>query len=144
MQASLLYYHHAGIAHSMAYDHGEAGVNWIYRDVLTFGLSAVRIIGARDQQPRPAADIDFHWPLVEHVSFSAGAGIAHSPPFRYEYNGHYHYDQGTLYHYGHAGLLWSKGPWRVELDRVLTDLESRHSRGDMAAAPWLATISLSF
>ena len=49
MQASLLYYRHSGDARSTAYDRGEAGINWLYRDTLTFGVSAIRLIGAGDR-----------------------------------------------------------------------------------------------
>jgi hypothetical protein len=40
--------------------------------------------------------------------------------------------------------MWVKGPWRVELDRVMTDLGSRRSTRELSAQPWMATISRSF
>jgi uncharacterized protein (TIGR02001 family) len=146
MQASLLYYRYSGIAGSTAYDRGEAGVAWLYRDILTIDLSAVRLIGAREQRLRAAADLDVHWPLTEHLSLSAGAGVAHLPPSPHGYGNPYRYDhdQGTLYHYGHGGLMWGNGPWRLELDRVMTDLGSRRSTEYVRTAPWMATISRSF
>jgi uncharacterized protein (TIGR02001 family) len=149
MQASVLYYRHSGSARSTAYDRGEAALNWSYRDVLTFGLSAVRIIGSRDHRTHAAADLDFHWPLTEHVFLSAGAGVAHVPPARYSYGYSYYRryrsrDREGFYHYGHVGLMWTRGPWRAELDHVMTDLGSRRSTEDMRAQPWMAMISRSF
>mgnify|MGYP001102016855 CR=1 FL=1 len=148
MQASVLYYRYSGDARSTAYDRGEAGVNWLYRDILTFGLSASRSIGSADRRTRAAADLDFHWPLTEHAFLSAGAGVAHVPPARYSrysHQGRYRAHDGEgFYRYGHAGLMWVDGPWRLELERVVTDLGSRWSRRGMAAQPWIATLSRSF
>lgn len=147
MQASVLYYRHSGDARSTAYDRGEAGINWLYRDTLTFGVSAIRLIGAGDRRTRAAADLDVHWPLTEHLFLSGGAGVAHAPPARYSYSRYRHYryhDREGFYRYGHVGLMWVDGPWRVELDRVATDLESSRSTPDPGASPWMATISRSF
>lgn len=157
MQVSVLYYHYSGAARSRVYDRSETGIDWTYRDVLTFGLSAARVIGARDHRPRAAADVNFHWPLASQVSLSAGVGVAQAlavrPPDHYAYDrdGSYGYrryarlyDNGSPYRYGHAGLMWSDGTWRVELDRIVTDSGARRPRGYPAAAPWVATISRSF
>ncbi|UJM86988.1 hypothetical protein [Rhodanobacter denitrificans] len=148
MQASVLYYRYSGDARSTAYDRGEAGVNWLYRDILTFGLSASRSIGSADRRTRAAADLDFYWPLTEHAFVSAGAGVAHVPPARYSHYrqyGHYRPGDGEgFYRYGHVGLMWVDGAWRLELDRVMTDLGSRWSTRDMGAQPWIATLSRSF
>lgn len=148
MQASVLYYRYSGDARSTAYDRGEVGVNWLYRDILTFGLSASRSIGSADRRTRAAADLDFHWPLTEHAFLSAGAGVAHVPPSRYSHyrqDGYYWPHEGEgFYRYGHIGLMWVDGAWRLELDRIMTDMGSRGSTRDMGAQPWIATLSRSF
>jgi uncharacterized protein (TIGR02001 family) len=142
MQAGLLYYHYAGNAQARIYDRAEASLDWTYRDILTFGLSADYAVDARESRVRPAADINFHWPLPWHFSFSASAGVAHYviAPYSHAYG----YDYTGSYGYGHAGLLWSTGAWRVELDRVFVDESIRRRWGDLAASPWLGTISWSF
>jgi len=145
MQAGLLYYHYAGGVGAAVHDRGEVGVHWLYRDTLAFGLSASRFIGSGDRRTRAAADLDFHWPLTEHAFLSAGAGVAHVPPARYRRHGHYRsYDRDGFYRYGQVGLMWVNGPWRLELDRVMTDLGSWRSTGYVEAQPWMATISRSF
>jgi hypothetical protein len=144
VQANLLYYSYSGSARSRAYDRAEAGVNWIYRDILTFGLSAARAIGAQDHRPRGAADANFHWPLAWHFSLSAGAGVAQPLIAPYGPYGPYSHNNTSLYGYGLAGLIWERSSWRVELDRVMTDEGMRRQQGDMRAQPWVATISLSF
>lgn len=155
MQASLLYYRYAGTARSRAYDRGEAGIHWIYRDTLTIGLAATRAFGTADHRTRTAADLALHWPLVRDVSFSVGAGIAQTlawPRRDSDYDHGYGYGHGysyrdnppSVYRYGNAGLMWSKGPWRVQLDRIVTDLERNRQNSDLRAAPWVVTISRSF
>jgi uncharacterized protein (TIGR02001 family) len=146
MQASLLYYNYPGTAHSRVFDRTETGVNWIYRDILTFGLSAVCVIGAKDHQPRGAADLSLHWPLAWHFSLSAGAGVAQSliAPHAPNAPNSSGYSHASLYGYGQAGLTWGNGPWRVELDRVMTDQGMQRHRDDLRASPWTATISRSF
>ncbi len=145
VQAGLLYYRYAGSTRSSVHDRGEVGVHWLYRDTLAFGLSASRFIGPGDRRTRVAADLDFHWPLTEHAFLSAGAGVAHVPPARYRRHGHYRsYDRDGFYRYGQIGLMWVNGPWRLELDRVVTDLGSWQSTGYVKAQPWMATISRSF
>lgn len=142
MQASLLYYHYADIGLARIYDRAEAGLGWTYRDTLSFNLSANYAPDAKESRVRPAADLNLHWPLPWHLSLSAGAGIAQyviAP-----YSQAYDYDYTGTYRYGHAGLLWSQGPWRVELDRVFTDSAVRQRLGNLAASPWLGTISWSF
>lgn len=76
MQVGLLYYRYSSSTHARSFGRAEAGVHWIYRDVLTFGLSAVRDLGEWDHRLHGAADIDFHWPLPWHFYLSAGAGVA--------------------------------------------------------------------
>ncbi|MEW9623337.1 hypothetical protein [Rhodanobacter geophilus] len=148
MQTSLLYYRYYGSARTRAFDRAEAGVHWMYRDVLTFGLSALRVLGARDRRVRGAADLDFHWPLPRHFYLSAGAGIAQAPavPYRsHEYAGSYYgHGPSGSYRYGHAGLIWAMGNWRADLERIVTDPQLRRQRGAPDTAPWVATVSWSF
>ena len=148
VQVSLLYYRYSGTARSRTYDRAEAGIHWTYRDTLTFGLSAARNIDVEDHRTRAAADLDLHWPVLRHLALSMGAGVAqtlaapHDPD--YDQGDSYRYRHESVYHYGHAGLMWSDGPWRVELDRIMTDLDTSRQRYDPRAAPWVATISRSF
>ena len=149
MQAGLLYYSYPGNAYASAFDRTETSVDWMYRDVLTFGLSAIVLTRGSDHQPRGAADLDFHWPLPRDFSLSAGAGVAQPLTGPYSVYGSYaygyHYVRTSSYYgYGHAGLVWAHGPWRVELDRVAVDPNSRPQWGGLVAAPWVGTISRSF
>lgn len=154
MQAGLAYYTYPGNASAQAFDRAEASVSWIYRDVLNFGLSAVSLTRGTNHQPRGAADVDFHWPLPAHFSLTAGVGVAqplpawgrygntddrrnYYPPPYYTYNRR---RPSSYYGYGQLGLAWTYESWRVELDRIATDPSQRQ----MAAAPWVATISWSF
>jgi uncharacterized protein (TIGR02001 family) len=154
LQAGLLYYRYPGTGRSRGFDRAEATLSWSYRDVLSFGVSAIRVIGARGHQRlRGAADISFHWPLARQLFLSAGAGVAQSPiaPYNtyryhreYDHAGPYRRVREGLHSYGHVGLLWSHGPWQVELDRILADPETRRQRDIMGASPWVATVSWSF
>lgn len=150
LEAGLVYYDYPGRP-AAGFNRVEASVNAIYRDVLTVGTSAIHPVSGQDRNWRGAADVDFHWPLPLHLSFSAGAGYAQAP-VRYGYRVYvedegYHYVHGQrvdAYGYGHVGLVWSRGPWRVELDRVIIDADMRRAWGDLAASPWVGTISLDF
>ena len=159
MQANLLYYRHAGTSRSRAFERAETGLSWSYRDTLTLGLSAIHVIGGKGRHRlRGAADISVHWPLARHFSLSAGAGIAQSPiaPYNaygygradtheYDHAGSYSHVRSADFHsYGHVGLLWSRGPWRIELDRILADPQTRWQWDVMGASPWVATVSRSF
>lgn len=139
MQADMVYYHYTGRLHANVY---EPGVYWVYRDVLTFGLSAVHVAGADEHTLHPAADLNFRWPLAGGFSFSGGVGIArYAVPYgsaRYE-----RYRTG-YYRYGEAGLLWRHGAWQIELDRVAIDSGSRLYLRRYAASPWLVILSRSF
>ena len=141
MQTGLLYYDYPTNARSAAFNRTEAGVSWIYRDILTFGLSAICLTGGSEHQPRGAADVNFHWPLAENFSLSVGAGVAQPLISPYE---PYDYGHVSFYGYGHAGLLWGRGPWRIELDRIMIDPKSRQQWGSLIPASWVATISRSF
>ena len=154
MQAGVAYYTYPGNASARAFDRAEASMSWLYRDVLTFGLSAISLTRGRDHQPRGAADVNFRWPLPAHFSLNAGVGVAQPLPARSYYGGpsdgawtyfpgygaYRAQRPGSYYGYGQLGLAWNDGPWRVELDRIATDPSQRW----MAAAPWVATIAWSF
>jgi uncharacterized protein (TIGR02001 family) len=149
LQASLLYYRYPGTSRSGASDRTETGLDWTYRDVLTLGVSAIYVLGPRGHRPRGAADLNLHWPLAGHFAFSAGAGVAQSlatsyRPYRGGYARRYRRGASGLGSYGHVGLLWSKGPWRIELDRLLADPAIRRQWDRVDASPWVATLSRSF
>lgn len=148
MQTDLLYYRYSGGARMRSFDRAEVGVHWMYRDVLTFGLSAVRVLGTGDHRLHGVADLDFHWPLPRHLYLSAGAGIVQTPalPYRtYEYaSPGYEHEAANSYRYGHVGLIWAVGDWRAELERIATGPRMRRQRGVPGAAPWVATVSWSF
>lgn len=141
MQVDLLYYgrpHGEGARHPGRI---EAGLGWTYRDVLSFSLSAFRATGGQNREWHGAADLDLHWPLSDHFSLSAGVGIAQSPASFY---GRYDYGHANHYSYGQAGLIWNRGPWNIELDRVVTGMGASRLRGSPRVSPWVATISLAF
>jgi uncharacterized protein (TIGR02001 family) len=139
MQADMVYYHYAGRLHANVY---EPGVYWVYRDVLTFGLSVVHVASADDHRLHPAADLNFRWPLAGGFSLSGGLGIAHyAVPYGNPRNERY---RMGYYRYGEAGLLWSHGPWQAEIDRVAIDSGSRNYLDSFAASPWLVVLSRSF
>jgi len=148
-QAGLVYYDYPGRGGG-AFNRTEGSVNWIYRDVLTLGVSAIYPTGSSSNQLRGAADVAFHWPLPWNLSFSAGAGYAQTqvPYYRSYANGQggsygYHGgDRVNSYGYGHLGLIWGHGPWHVELDRMIVDHAMRAE--NLAASPWVATISFDF
>lgn len=151
MQAGVIYYSYPGNARGHPFDRVETGVHWLYRDVLSAGLSAMTLTRGSDHDPRGAADIDFHWPLPRHFAFSAGLGVAQpllgAERDRYGYDNGYriyrHLHPSSYYGYGHLGLAWAYGRWQVELDRVFTDPDIRRQRYQVAA-PWVATLSWSF
>jgi uncharacterized protein (TIGR02001 family) len=146
MQAGLLYYSYPGNTRAGAFDRVEGGASWMYRDVLSLGLSAITLTHGSRQQPRGAADVDARWPLPRRFALSAGLGVAQPLVTRYgmeEYDRFGRYARTNSYYgYGHLGLDWSRGAWRIELDRVFTDPSIRQT--GMAAAPWVATIAWSF
>jgi len=151
VQASALYYRYPGNSRAHAYDRAETGVNWTYRDVFSLGVSAIYVIGAKEHRPRGALDASFHWPLPGRFSVSVGAGVAEATlapysPYHYGHKDSYRYadaDNG-LHGYGHVGLSWSGGHWRMQLERILADPAARRQWDAMGASPWVATISRSF
>ena len=138
MQTDVVYYHYAGRLHANVY---EPGIYWVYRDILTFGLSGVYVASADEHRMHPAADVNFHWPLAGGFFISGGVGVArYAVPYGYP-DERYH---TGYYRYGEAGLLWSHGAWQVELDRVAIDSGSHRYLRRLAASPWLLTLSRSF
>lgn len=139
IQPDMVYYHYAGRLHANVY---EPGVYWLYRDILTFGLSGVYIVGEDEHRLHPAADLNFHWPLAGGFSISGGLGITrYAVPYGRPPDEGYH---TGYYRYGQAGLLWSRGAWQVEIDRVVVDPGARRYLRRLVASSWLATISRSF
>lgn len=154
MQANALYDNYPGHDRRKAFDRAEAGLGWLYRDVLSLGLSAIHPVSGSDHRLRGAVDLGVHWPLPWRLALSAGVGIAQPTPLAYGYYADDHaadhgdaesYGYGSTrpYRYGHVGLLWSHGPWRIEVDRVATDGLPRVP-DDLRTAAWVATASWSF
>lgn len=138
MQATFLYYHYPRHGRARTYDRTEVGVSWIYRDVLTFGLSASHLDDYGGQRPRGAADLGFRWPLVWQLSFTASAGVAQEllPPRGY------YYERRNHYYYGHVGLAWANGPWRIDVAHMESNRDRTYSQPDVS--PWTATVSWAF
>jgi uncharacterized protein (TIGR02001 family) len=143
MQASLLYYDAPGRGRARPYRRVEADLAWIYRDVFSLNLAALHPLGSRDGRTLPAAEANLHWPLTRHLSLLAGAGVARYPRGA-GYSRYYGESHGAYYRYGQAGLAWSAGRWRVELDRIATRGAPPARRGTGGLSPWLASVSWSF
>ena len=80
----------------------------------------------------------FRWPLAWHVSATGGIGLAqYLAPLT-----QYYPDRPNRYRYGHGGLVWQEGAWRVELIHVFTNRE--RNRGEQRVSPWTATVALAF
>lgn len=149
-QASLLYYDYRVAAMP---DRLDANLYFTYRDLLSFGVSAIRV--DNPQAPRRvtgAADATLSWPVSRHLSLAAGAGIGQAtittygsrrPPYLYGAARAYRYDHVRSYAYGSLGLAWSDGAWRLQVDRNMNSLGDRRVYG--ARAPgWVATLSRAF
>lgn len=143
LQTGLLYYDAPRRGNARAYRRVEADMSWIYRDVLTLTLAALRPISAGDDRIHPALDANLHWPLTRRLSLAAGAGVARFQHGYYGY-GYYGPTRSSYYRYGQAGLLWSEGRWHVELDRIATAGAPSARRGTGGLSPWLASVSWSF
>lgn len=146
--AGLSYYDYPGRGNG-AFNRAEGSASWIYRDVLTLAVAALAPTGGDQHGVRGAADMNFHWPLPWQFALSAGAGYAQAqvPYYRTyadEYGSHRyrHGNRINSYGYGHLGLVWAQGPWRMEVDRVFVDAAIRQD--NLAASPWVATLSWSF
>lgn len=149
MQAGVAYYAYPGRGDG-AFNRVEGSVDWTWRDVLTFGAAAIYPTGGVRSSLRGAADVNFHWPLPWDLALSAGAGYSQAQvPYYRPYpggrGGSYGYhggDRVNSYAYGHLGLIWGRGAWHVEVDRMFVDQGMRHE--SLAASPWVATISFDF
>lgn len=120
------------------YDRAELGAALIYRDVLTVGVTAAQMTHASGHGPRLAADMDMRWPVAPHLSLSAGLGVS-----QYLVRSRYRYYSSPYYEYGHLGLVWENGPWRLELKRIVTQ-DAPRPRGASDVSPWNAAIAWSF
>ncbi|WP_448096379.1 hypothetical protein [Luteibacter yeojuensis] len=138
MQSNLLYYHYPRHGQARTYGRTELGVGWIYRDVLTFNVSAAHMNDYGGQRPRGAADLGLRWPLARQLSVTASAGVAQEliPPRGSDY------DRRNHYYYGHLGLTWNEGPWRVDLAHIMSDRDRLGFQPDVS--PWVATVSWAF
>ena len=101
----------------------KRGSTGLYRDILTFGLSAIYASSARGITgcvPPPISISTGHW--RGHFSFPPVQVSPNSHRIPHGYRSYrYDHNRGTLYDYGHAGLMWGNGPWRMELDRIMAD-----------------------
>lgn len=142
VQASALYYRYPDNPAWRAFERVELGGTVIFRDVLTVGLSAAERLH-RGGTPRGALDVGLRWPLGDRLSLAAGAGVARYlvAPYHY-YDGQRVGTGSANYAYGHAGLAWTDGAWRVEVLRVMADRDRRPFERE--ASPWLATVARSF
>lgn len=143
MQASVLYYDAPRRGRSRGYRRVEADLAWIYRDILTFNLAALRAVGRPDAHTNPAAEANLRWPLTRHLSLLVGGGVARFQGSAYGYYRYYGEGPG-YYRYGQAGLVWRSDRWRVELDRIATDGAPAARRGTGGLSPWMASMSWSF
>lgn len=141
MQANLLYYDYGSGARVRLYDRAEVGAHWIYRDVLTVGVSAIHAINGHHDKPMPAGDLTVHWPLPGGFSLTGGIGVAQYllPP-----RGHYYDSRAFTYRYGDAGVAWTHGPWRLALDRIATDLSLPSGSRGPGAPRWVGSVSVGF
>jgi uncharacterized protein (TIGR02001 family) len=138
VQAGLLDYRYPGGGTGVrSYDRTELGASLIWRDVLTASASAIKLVH-RGGGLRGAADVGFRWPLAWHVSATGGIGLAQylAPLSQYYPN------RPNRYSYGHGGLVWQEGAWRIELIHVFTNRE--RNRGEQRVSPWTATVALTF
>ncbi|WP_157006293.1 hypothetical protein [Luteibacter yeojuensis] len=137
-QASLMDYHYpGGSAGLRSYNRIELGGSLVWRDVLTIGASAIRL-NRWGGGLRGAADVGARWPLGWHLAATGGVGIAqYLAPLR-----QYYPSRPDRYTYGHGGLVWQNGPWRVELIHVFTNRE--RNRGEQRVSPWTATVARTF
>lgn len=139
-QAGLAYYRYRYSAGSSAWqvNRTEASLGWTYRETLTLSLSTFRNPGSGSGRIYGAADVNLRHSLSQHFTLSGGFGIAEISRFAYGEN------PDGYYRYGHAGLIWSRGNWSVELNRIATSANTPRPWGGPGVAPWVATASWVF
>lgn len=152
-QASVLHYDHRGTQGAAIPDRTDASVYFVYRDLLSVGVSAMHPDTGDGGGVLGAADAELNLPLSRALSLSAGAGVAEVVVAAYSrggYNGHdgYGADPGRTrirrYGFGSLGLDWHQGPWRVGLDRHFNSLGSRRVYGGQTPPQWVVTGTWSF
>lgn len=134
----------AGLAHARySFAHGawrytrtEATVGGTYLDMLTLALSASHLSGQGGLYP--AADLVMRYPLPHHWFLAGGLGAARYPRFGVDQHGDIDYG------YGHAGLVWNRGGWTLELDRFVTGANAPRPWDGPRVSPWVASASLAF
>jgi uncharacterized protein (TIGR02001 family) len=150
VQAGLLYYDYRAGSGTGFPDRVEANLAFSYRDIATFGVSAIHPFTGRGQRLLGAADANLSWPLTQRLSLVAGAGIAQASVRARYYRAGYRYRgrgqvRTQLYGYGNLGLGWAGGPWSLRLERNLASLDAdRIYYGTGDAPGWVATVSRSF
>lgn len=150
-RANLAYYDYQDRGGRGIPDRVDAGVYVSYRDTVSIGISAIRVDGDQDRRWLGAADVGLGWPLSSQLTLMAGAGVAEASVRSGSYgygDGHgYGYGSGyetRAYGYGNLGLAWSRGGWRLRIERNLNSLGERRAYGNGAPDPWVATLSRAF
>jgi len=139
MQAGLLRYSYPGSRTNRLLNRDEVSLGWSYRDRLSVSVAAFTLPDSYPGRWYGAADLTVHQPLLAQLSLSAGVGISQAPSALYGlgYDDHH-------YGYGHAGLIWNKGAWSAEIDRVFSEGHSIYARRGGGLWPWVVTVSRAF
>jgi len=130
------YYYTGGRDRWWRVERNEVQASLLYRDLLSLSLSAARLHGS--ERTTLALDLTLQRPLTQRVAVSAGLGVAGIARYG---DGN---DRDGYYRYGHLGLSWSRGDWRVDLQRIHAGAGAPRPWNAPQASPWLATLALSF